>query len=266
MRRDDRVDVRRGGPCRGASGSSAVRRPSSRSRSSWRRPVSARLMGTPSNAPGTGSRRPIAHQPPSVARPSTASVPGARRRSRPASSRRGVTCGRVHADLQPGAAGVRPRVREPLARASPSTCGTTSKPVAEPRAGRAVERDDAPLGPAGRGLQSRVSRSAASASRAASQRRVGGVQPGLHTARPLGPWPRRARASVADTLRTVRRGITGRCPDPAYGSRNPGHLQRRVSSAVPYAAVRGRGPAGRAGAGGRRRPCAVRGRRPLPRA
>src|SRR5439155_11277147 len=57
-------------------GSDTQRSPNALKRSAWRAQVSVALIGTPRNAPGSGPRRPAAHQPPSVAGPSTAPTPG----------------------------------------------------------------------------------------------------------------------------------------------------------------------------------------------
>ena len=174
------------GPARATGPMSSIPSTSRSSGRSWTRiPRDARraccaacvarvLIGTPTTAPGAGSRRPIAHQPPSAAGPSTASTPGSARASRAPVSEAAVTCG---VSMPISSAGPPVSTKAAAIRSSrPSPrCPSTRKPGGSHAPGSPSRANTCSRAGVLRATSS-VSINAASASDAASPCESGGVR------------------------------------------------------------------------------------------
>ena len=177
--------------------SSRTRSPSSASRARCRSAVSPALIGTPVNTPGCGSRRPIAHQPPSEAGPRTASVPSRQSAATDASRSDGVICG---VSMPTSSAGVAdesanaPASRSPrppprwgmTSKRRPSTRGSQGAPSIAPSIARTRRAAGASA------IAQRVSASAAAAS---GRRRRGRPRGSTASSRTPAGAPSRSRSA-----------------------------------------------------------------------
>ena len=185
----------------------------------WRAPVSGRLVGTPRNARGWGRRRPTAHQPPSVAGPSTASTPGAASAAHGGVEVVGRQLRRVHADLQPRVrrvaahAAVRRRSSPPSPWSTMSTPGGHHGPGRPSRAStpgrrpRRRRRRACRPGPQRRGPRPRRASRAGTAGSSPDRARV--------------PWRPRSRPRVGSTTGRPRPPARDGACYPARKTRAP---------------------------------------------